>query len=74
MVNNDRTIGERLRFMLRFKEVYLTAICYIPVETTSNIAQHIIDEVMLDQLMTKISGKEVYENYNKRRIALVWLC
>ena len=58
MVDDDRIIGEMLKFVLDSKG-YLAVISDKPEQTVDNILQNSIDLVMLDQFIFGVSGIEV---------------
>ncbi len=58
VVDDDRIIGEMLKFMLGSKD-YLAVISNKPEQTVHNILQNSIDLVMLDQFIFETSGIEV---------------
>ncbi|MEO8933206.1 MAG: response regulator [Xanthomarina sp.] len=58
VVDDDRIIGEMLKFMLSSKG-YFALISNRPEETTRNIIDHKIDLVILDQFIFGVSGMNV---------------
>lgn len=58
VVDDDRIIGEMLKFMLSSKG-YFALISSKPEETVSNIMDHKIDLVILDQFIFGVSGMKV---------------
>ena len=64
MVDDDRVIGEMLKFMLSSKG-YLTVISNKPEQTVYNILSSDIDLVILDQFMFGLSGIEVCKEIQK---------
>jgi DNA-binding response OmpR family regulator len=76
VVDDDRMIGEMLKFMLGSKG-YLPVISNKPEETMFNIVQHNIDVVMLDHFMAGISGLEVckklQENENTAGVPILMM-
>ncbi|TXD85577.1 response regulator [Subsaximicrobium wynnwilliamsii] len=58
VVDDDRIIGEMLKFMLSSKG-YLPVISNKPEQTIDNILQHDIDLVMLDQFIFGVSGAAI---------------
>jgi len=64
VVDDDRTIGEMLKFMLGSMG-YLPVISNRPEQTTHNVVSGAVDLVILDQFMFGASGMEVCRELRK---------
>ncbi len=76
MVDDDRIIGEMLKFVLESKG-YLAFISDKPEQTVDNILQNAIDLVMLDQFIFGVSGievcKELKENETTANVPILMM-